>query len=211
MLVGLKTVQRLHRGILWGRYSIRPLNVADQRSFHAFDTLKFVRGLEAAGWTPVEANSIMRTVHDVFTKTNERNARQFVSREQQERAIYQQKVDFAHLRSDLQSIEREEMTVLHTELERLSTDVERLRTSFEDRIHTLLADARLKMLTERIHNRDEASAQDLEVREVSARVHTEASHLRMQFASLKSQTLQWLLGIITGSGALLLAYLRLLL
>lgn len=121
-----------------------------------------------------------------------------VTKEQQDRVMYQQKVDFAHLRSELQSIERQEMVALHSQVEQLFSDVERLKTSFRDQLNNSTSEARLQLNIDRLNHYDETASQDLKLRELSAEIDTEMSNFRTQLASFKTQTLQWVFGIVTG-------------
>ncbi|WBW74370.1 mitochondrial calcium uniporter regulator [Schizosaccharomyces osmophilus] len=180
-----------------------------RRLYHGFNTLGFIRGLQEVGIQKKNAEIFTKTISKIYADSHKKMSGYLVTKEQQDRVMYQQKVDFAHLRSELQSIERQEMAALHAQAGQLFSDIERLRTSFRDQLNNSTAEARLQLSIERLNHYDEASLQELKLRELSAEIDTEMSNFRTQLATYKTQTLQWLLGIVTGSGALLLAYARL--
>ncbi|EPX70819.1 DUF1640 family protein [Schizosaccharomyces octosporus yFS286] len=182
-----------------------------RRLYHGFNTLGFIRGLQEVGIGTQKRNAeiFTNTISKIYADSHKKMSGYLVTKEQQDRVMYQQKVDFAHLRSELQSIERQEMASLHAQAGQLYSDIERLRTSFRDQLNNSTAEARLQLSIERLNHYDEASLQELKLRELSAEIDTEMSNFRTQLATYKTQTLQWLLGIVTGSGALLLAYARL--
>ncbi|EPY51983.1 DUF1640 family protein [Schizosaccharomyces cryophilus OY26] len=184
-------------------------SLISRRSYHGFNTLGFVRALQEVGIEKKNAEIFMEAISNVYANSHKKMSGYLVTKEQQDRVMYQQKVDFAHLRSELQSIERQEMAALHAQAEQLFSDIERLKTSFRDQLNNSTAEARLQLSIERLNHYDEASLQELKLRELSAEIDTEMSNFRTQLATFKTQTLQWLLGIVTGSGALLLAYVRL--
>ncbi|CAB16369.1 mitochondrial calcium uniporter regulator [Schizosaccharomyces pombe] len=179
------------------------------RKYHGFNSLRFVRVLQEAGIDDKKSETLMRLISNVYSDMHEKISDFSVTKEQQDRVMYQQKVDFAHLRSELQSIERQEMVALHSQVEQLFSDVERLKTSFRDQLNNSTSEARLQLNIDRLNHYDETASQDLKLRELSAEIDTEMSNFRTQLASFKTQTLQWVFGIVTGSGALLLAYVRL--
>lgn len=56
--------------------------------------------------------------------------------------------------------------------------------------------------------RDESSVHALKIKEVDTRIEAEIAGLRSTIATAKINVLQYLVGVATGAGALLLAYLR---
>lgn len=118
------------------------------------------------------------------------------------------KVDFAQLKSEIQLIEKNDFTVMKTENERLQTQVDKLRQRLREEITRSQANVRLDLNLEKGRVRDEASEQELKMRETDTRIESDIANLRTQMEAIKFQILQYMVGTMTGAGALFLAYLR---
>ena len=57
---------------------------------------------------------------------------------------------------------------------------------------------------------DEANSQDLKIRETETRIEQESAALRERLEAVKFSTLQWLMGVCTGTAAIILGVWRLL-
>ena len=88
-------------------------------------------------------------------------------------------------------------------------DVEKLKQRLREEITRTQAGVRLDLNLEKGRIRDESSVQVLKLKEVAARMESEVAAVRTQMESSKMALLQYIIGILTGGGALLLAYLRL--
>lgn len=118
------------------------------------------------------------------------------------------KVDFAQLKSEIQLIEKNDFTVMKNENERLQTQVDKLRQRLREEITRSQANVRLDLNLEKGRVRDEASEQELKMRETDTRIESDIANLRTQMEAIKFQILQYMVGTMTGAGALFLAYLR---
>ncbi|ORE05854.1 DUF1640-domain-containing protein [Rhizopus microsporus var. microsporus] len=131
-----------------------------------------------------------------------------VSKADREKAIYAYKVDFAKLKSEVQLIERNDFTMMKAENDRLEGEIEKLKQKLKDEIARTQASVRLDLNLERGRIRDEASAQEIKIKETDTRIESEISNLRTQMEAIKFQIMQYMIGTMTGAGALILAYLR---
>ncbi|GMG56188.1 unnamed protein product [Ambrosiozyma monospora] len=122
---------------------------------------------------------------------------------------YQQKVDFAKLKGELQLIDRSEFNSLRNEHERLRGDLEKMRTRFKDEINKSLSSVRLDLNLEKGRIREESSIYDLKIKETDTRIDQEIYNLKVQIESVKTQVMQWLFGVCAGTFSLVLAYARL--
>jgi len=95
-------------------------------------------------------------------------------------------VDFAQLKSELQLHEKNDLTLMKSENDRLMADVEKLNL-------------------EKGRIRDESGQQELKIKEVDTRIESEIAGLRTQIEQAKFSILQYLVGVATGSGALLVS------
>jgi hypothetical protein len=116
-----------------------------------------------------------------------------VLREDQEKATYTQKVDFAKLRSELMTADSTESSLTRSSHERLTNELAKLNSRLRDEIQRTQASVRLDLNLEKGRIREEANVQ-----------------LRERLEAVKFSTLQWLMGVCTGTAALMLGVWRLL-
>lgn len=118
--------------------------------------------------------------------------------------------------------------MMKAENERLQGELEKLRQKLREEITRTQANVRLDLHLEKGRIRDEASAQEIKIKETDTRIESEIAGLRTQMEAIKFQILQYMIGknfipmiesrmghthsncigTITGAGALFLAYLR---
>ena len=137
--------------------------------------------------------------------------RTMVLREDQEKATYTQKVDFAKLRSELLSADSTESSLTRASHERLTNDLAKLNSRLRDEIQRTQASVRLDLNLEKGRIREEeANSQELKIKEVETRIEQETAALRERLEQVKFSTLQWLMGVCTGTAAIILGVWRLL-
>lgn len=136
--------------------------------------------------------------------------RNLVSKEEFSRQSYTQKVDFAKLRSELQTLDKTDASRIAAENERLKTDIDKLRQKFKEEIAKQQASVRLDLNLEKGRIREESAKQELKIAETRSRIDQEMSNFKTQIEATKLQVAQWLIGVCTGAFAVVLAYIRLL-
>ncbi|TKA27791.1 hypothetical protein B0A50_04892 [Salinomyces thailandicus] len=177
---------------------------------HHFDTLKFVQRLRAEGFSETQAEAMMRVLSDVIEESIQNLTRTMVLREDQEKATYTQKVDFAKLRSELLSADSTESSLTRGTHERLTNDLAKLNSRLRDEVQRTQASVRLDLNLEKGRIREEANSQDLKIKETETRIEQECAALRERLEAVKFSTLQWLMGVCTGTAAIILGVWRLL-
>ncbi|VVT57206.1 uncharacterized protein SAPINGB_P005587 [Magnusiomyces paraingens] len=175
-----------------------------------FDTRRFMIQLERQGFSATQAEAVLKAVASVIDDGIGNLQRNLVSKEEFSRQSYQQKVDFAKLRSELQTLDKTDATRIATENERLKTDIDKLRQKFKEEIAKQQASVRLDLNLEKGRVREESSKQELKIAETRSRIDQEMSNFKTQIEATKLQVVQWLIGVCTGAFALVLAYIRLL-
>lgn len=177
-------------------------SVGDRRVFsatsrrerdHHFDTLKFVQRLKDEGFTEDQAVAMMKVLGDVIEESIQNLTRTMVLREDQEKATYTQKVDFAKLRSELLSADSTESSLTRATHERLTNDLAKLNSRLRDEIQRTQASVRLDLNLEKGRIREEANSQDLKIKETETRIEQESAALRERLEAVKFSTLQWLM------------------
>lgn len=116
-----------------------------------------------------------------------------VLREDQEKATYTQKVDFAKLRSELLSADSTESSLTRASHDRLSNEIAKLNSRLRDDVQRTLASVRLDLNLEKGRIREEANAQDMKLKETETRIEQEVSVLRERLEAVKFSTLQWIM------------------
>ncbi|KAI4787733.1 DUF1640-domain-containing protein [Aureobasidium sp. EXF-8845] len=200
--------------IVFGQAAVqqrRPFSATTQRKRdHHFDTLKFVQRLQDEGFTEEQAVAMMKVLSDVVEESIQNLTRTMVLREDQEKATYTQKVDFAKLRSELLSADSTESSLTRASHERLTNDLAKLNSRLRDEVQRTQASVRLDLNLEKGRIREEANSQDLKIKETETRIEQEAAVLRERLEQVKFSTLQWLMGVTTGTAAIILGVWRLL-
>ena len=121
-----------------------------------------------------------------------------VLREDQAKATYTQKVDFAKLRSELLSADSTESATTRASHERLTNDLAKLNARLRDEVSRTQASVRLDLNLEKGRIREEANVQELKIKETETKIEQEVAGLREKLEGVKFQTLQWLMGVCTG-------------
>ncbi|RDW73939.1 hypothetical protein BP5796_07381 [Coleophoma crateriformis] len=199
---------------------------ARQQRDHHFDTLKFVQRLQEEGFTEAQSVAMMKVLSDVIQERSvpyhsferffltfcsiQNLTRTMVLREDQAKATYTQKVDFAKLRSELLSADSTESATTRSSHERLTNDLAKLNSRLRDEISRTMASVRLDLNLEKGRIREEANVQELKIKETETKIEQEVAGLREKLEGVKFQTLQWLMGVCTGTAALILGAWRLL-
>ncbi|KAF8973369.1 hypothetical protein BGZ46_009975 [Entomortierella lignicola] len=182
--------------------------VAFDDGTHHFDTHRFVEKLEREGFSRKQSEAIMNALDEVVTESMDNLTKNMVTKADQEKTVYTYRVDFAALKSELQMLEKNDFSLTNTNNERLVSEIERLRQRLREEVARTQAGVRLDLNLEKGRIRDEAATQELKVRATEERIEQEIAALRTQMETIKLQTLQYMIGTITGAGALILAYLR---
>ncbi|RPA81543.1 DUF1640-domain-containing protein [Ascobolus immersus RN42] len=180
------------------------------RKEHHFDTLKFVQRLKEEGLTEEQSVGLMRVLSDVIDESVQNLARTMVLRDDFDKTVYTQKVDFAKLRSELHGIQNSEFNSTRAEYERLTSELNRLNARLRDEIARAQNSFRLDLNLEKGRIREEASVHELKIKETDTRIESEVGLLKGVLESVKFSTLQWLIGVCTGTAALILGIWRLL-
>ncbi|ORX86799.1 DUF1640-domain-containing protein [Basidiobolus meristosporus CBS 931.73] len=131
-----------------------------------------------------------------------------VTKAEQEKNVHTLKVDFAQLKSEMQMLEKNDFAVMKANNERLFAEVERLDQKLRDEISRTQASVRLDLNLEKGRIRDEASGHELKITETDTKIESAIANLRTQMETIKFQILQYMIGTITGTSALVLAYMR---
>ena len=181
-----------------------------QKKEHHFDTLKFVQRLKEEKFSEEQAVAMMRVLNSVIEESIQNLTRTMVLKEDAERSTYTQKVDFAKLRSELANADSTEGQLTRSSHERISSDLAKLSSRLRDEISRTQASVRLDLNLEKGRIREEANGQEMRIKETEARIEQEVAGLRERVEAVKFSTLQWLMGVCTGTAALILGAWRLL-
>lgn len=91
-------------------------------------------------------------------------------------------------------MEQNDLALIKAENDRLMTDIEKLKQRLREEIGRTQAGVRLDLNLEKGRMREEASGQELKIKEVDTRIEQEIANLRTNIQSSKATTLQYLVG-----------------
>ena len=189
-----------HHGAVLPSLQNRSLHATARRlRDHHFDTLRVVQRLKEEGFGEEQAAAIMRVLSDVIEESMQNLTRTMVAREDQDRAMYTQKVDFAKLRSDLLSADSTELSLTRAAHDRLSNELAKLNSRLRDDVTRTQASVRLDLNLEKGRIREESNVQVLKIKETNARIEQEVAGLRERLEGIKFSTLQWLMWVSSSS------------
>ena len=114
-----------------------------------FDTHLFVQRLERNGMTRPQAEGIMTVLAEVVDESVKGMESSLVSKAEQEKQRYTQKVDFAQLKSELQLHEKNDLALMKAENDRLMADVEKLKQRLREEVTRTQAGVRLDLNLEK--------------------------------------------------------------
>lgn len=186
----------------------RSFSTSLARGQYHFDTHHFVQRLEREGLSREQAEGVMAALASVVEEAARNMTSNMVTKADHEKQHYTQKVDFAQLKSELQLLEKNDVAQLRAENDRLQADVEKLKSRLREEIMRTQAGVRLDLNLEKGRMREESSVQEVKLKEADTRIETEIAALRTAIEASKATTLQYLVTIVSGCLALLLAYLR---
>lgn len=193
-----------------GLHFSRPL-LNNFEPIHVSNTHKYKQILtENKAFSEAQASMIVELMVDSVRGGVEHVSKDLAKREKLTQLAYQQRVDFAKLRDQLLSADRSEFHNLQNEYERVRNDLEKLRNKLREEITKANAGFKLDLSLEKGRIREENSHHDLQIKEIDTRIDQEVTNMKMQIDSVKTQVMQWLIGVCTGTFALILAYVRLL-
>ncbi|KAI5831276.1 DUF1640-domain-containing protein [Schizophyllum commune Tattone D] len=191
-----------------GPSALRMFSMTPWRSDFHFDTHHFVERLEREGLNRAQAEGIMTAMAEVIDESIRNMTSNMVTKAEQEKQHYTQQVDFAQIKSELQLMEKNDLAMLKAENDRLLNDIEKLKQRLREEITRTQAGVRLDLNLEKGRIREESSGQELKIKEIDTRIEQEIANLRTSIQASKATTLQYLVGIVTGCSALVMAYLR---
>ncbi|GJN88915.1 hypothetical protein Rhopal_001886-T1 [Rhodotorula paludigena] len=173
-----------------------------------FDSADYVQRFEQQGLTRTQAEGVVDALESIVQESIQNLESNLVSRTEHYKHHDRQKVDFAALKQNLELSERTDFMNLKAENERLLGDIERLKQKLREEISRTQAGVRLDLNLEKGRIRDEMSTRESKLTEVDTRIENEIGLLRASMEAVKFNILQYAFAVMSGTGALLLAYLR---
>lgn len=183
----------------------------DFETVHIQNTSRFRRLLmEKGNFNEEQASAVVNLMSDAIKGGISHVSQDLAKRERLTQLTYQQRVDFAKLRDQLLTADRSEFHNIQNEYERVRNDLDKLRNKLREEITKANAGFKLDLSLEKGRIREESSHHDMQIKDIDTRIDQEVTNMRMQIDSVKTQVMQWLIGVCTGTFALVLAYVRLL-
>ncbi|KAL7338353.1 DUF1640-domain-containing protein [Rhodotorula toruloides] len=174
-----------------------------------FDSAAYVSRFEQQGFSRQEAEGIVDALEMIVNESMANMQANLVTRAEHYKHHDRQKVDFAALKQNLELSERTDFMNLKAENERLLGDIEKVKQKLREEISRTQAGVRLDLNLEKGRIRDEMSIREGKLTEVDTRLENEIGLLRAAMETVKTSVLQYSVAVLSGTGAMLLAYLRL--
>ncbi|GAA5880983.1 hypothetical protein JCM3774_001495 [Rhodotorula dairenensis] len=177
-------------------------------ALYYFDSAEYVHRFEQQGLNKQQAEGVVDALEAIVQESMDNLEANLVSRSEHYKHHDRQKVDFAALKQNLELSERTDFMNLKAENERLLGDIEKLKQRLREEISRTQAGVRLDLNLEKGRIRDEMSVRESRMTEVDTRIENEIGLLRASMEAVKFNILQYAFAVMSGTGALLLAYLR---
>ena len=94
-------------------------------------------------------------------------------------------MDFAQLKSEMQLLEKNDLSTMRADYDRLSADLERLKLRLREEIMRTQSGVRLDLNLEKGRMREASSGQELKIKEVDTRIEKEIADLRTSIQASK--------------------------
>ncbi|CCH59851.1 hypothetical protein TBLA_0C00350 [Henningerozyma blattae CBS 6284] len=177
-------------------------------STHLYDTIQIRKKLQQE-FSLKQSETIIKIMIESIQGGVNHISKDLATRDKLTQLTYEQRVDFAKLRDQLLSADRSEFHNIQNEYERVRTDLEKLKNKLHEEITRVNASFKLDLSLEKGRIREESSYHDVKIKEIDNKIDQEVVNMKMQIDSVKTQVMQWLFGVCTGTFALILAYVRL--
>ncbi|CAO3612982.1 unnamed protein product [Cunninghamella blakesleeana] len=184
--------------------------IHEQLQRQYFDSYSFVKRLENKGFSKDQSCAVMSALQSVISENMKSIADTSINRIEYEKAIYTSKVDLAQLKHELQFTNKNEYLLMKAENDRLQLELVKIKQRLHEEIIKTSEHAKIEMHLEKSRFRDEFSNQKIKIEESLTHTESEMANIRTQMETTKLQIVQYFIGVLTGGGALFLAYLRML-
>ena len=131
--------------------------------------------IEKGQFTPKQATTLVNIMSEAIKGGVVHVSKDLAKRERLTQLTYQQQVDFAKLKDQLLSADRNEFHNIENEYERVRNDLEKLRSKLKEEITRANAGFKLDLSLEKGRIREESSHHDLQIKEIDSRIDQELS------------------------------------
>ena len=178
------------------------------KSSSSFDTYKFVQKLEGNGYSRETSEAVMNSLGEVLNTSIFNISKTSVSKADYEKQIYVQRVDFDHLRSEMNLLEKNEVSLIKQEMNRITRELEKLNLQMGEDLRRASSHVRLELSIEKGRIRDEQTAQELRIKDADSKIDTEVSQVKTILETIQWELFKTLFPLFCAAGALFFSYLR---
>lgn len=179
----------------------------DTTPYH-FDTYHLVHQLERKGFAKENAEAVMYALSLIVNENVNNITISSVTRSQFEKAMYVNKVDFAHASNEMQLLERNDFNNVKSDVVKLNSELERYQNKRSEALRRVQSQVRLELTLEKARARDELSKQELKIKETESKIDTEFSNLRSTMETIYWDLFKSIFPLFCAAGALFFSYLR---
>jgi hypothetical protein len=180
--------------------------IARVRPVH-LDTYKLCKVLEEHEYTRPQASCIVGILRDAIHQTLEDAYKGRLTRLQHEKDNYLYRVLFSTLKSELQVIEKNEVSLIRMQHERIGREIERTHHKLLEDVALLKSNVTMEMNTHREAIRDLMTwTLQRKMYDVNNHLNIELSKIRIQMESIRLIVAGYLAAIVFAGGSLFVFY-----
>ncbi|KAJ3025188.1 UNVERIFIED_CONTAM: hypothetical protein HDU68_007369 [Siphonaria sp. JEL0065] len=179
------------------------------RHLHGFDTRGLVDRLESEALLNREqAEALMKSLADVLNESNSDFSARAIQREDFDKILFSNSINFNQLRGDLGLVEKNDFMLLKTEVMRLAADVEKLQLRSAEEFRRVQTTNRLELSMEKSRIREEQNAQAIRMKEADAKIESDLATIKTMLEGFNWDLFKTLFPLFSAAGALAFSYLR---
>lgn len=194
---------------LMGSYQMRNIDLSAIRMTLHCDTHALVQQLQLRGFTEAQAEGITEALVEIVNSTLEQQAKDMVTKAQQEILIQQLTAEIAALRKDMIILEKSEFSNLRHITDQQSREILQLKAQIKDEVSKLQGQITLDINLEKSRSKEVFSTQETQISNLHNKIETKIADMRTTFEQHRNDVLKFAGGTIFSCLTVCLGFYRL--
>eukprot|EP00118_Oscarella_pearsei_P010927 m.69790 g.69790 ORF g.69790 m.69790 type:complete len:206 (+) comp35630_c0_seq5:82-699(+) len=173
-----------------------------------FDTHHVVKKLQAAGYTPSQAEELTAVLHETVSASSKGFSEEAATKGAVEILSAEVKSRLNELENNLRVLESRVVAPLKDDSEKISADVVQLRNFVKDEVTKLKSGLSLDHNLEKSRQKEELSKMEEKILANAHRVDIDMASIKTTIETNKLDTIKYLAGTVVSMATLLLGYWR---
>ncbi|XP_005111219.1 mitochondrial calcium uniporter regulator 1 [Aplysia californica] len=174
-----------------------------------FDTLAFVKKLEASGFSRQQAEGCAECLVEVINTTLDHQGRHMVTKLQKEITVQQLLAEIASVKKDMTLLQKTEFSSLKTDTEKMSFEMSQIQGHMNDEIVKLKGQFSLDINLERGRAIEAHAENEKRLQMLHNKIDTEVANLKTTYEVYRNDIFKYAGGTVIAVGTLVLGILRL--